>query len=129
MNVGMRKVVLAARGLGSPAAVASRSLASMGNFQLPDIKNDPFRHYAPGSEDRRLVAVECAKLRAQPVQEIPCVVNGVEHFTGNTVEQVMPGDHATPIARMHYATPELIQEAIEGTMEARKAWMDLPLAR
>ena len=75
-----------------------RSMSTIGRFRLPTIAGEPFRHYAPGSEDASDLAAACKKIRSEVI-EIPCVVNGEEYFTGDTFEQTIPSDHGHVIAK------------------------------
>lgn len=82
---------------------------------------EKMKNYAPGSSERHALEVALAATKSEVV-DIPCVVNGKEYFTDNVQEQVMPSDHKHVLARFHKATPELIQEAIAVSQEARNEW-------
>ena len=96
-----------------------------GIFREPTALNEPVLAYAPGSPERAGLQAELRRQSAEVV-EIPCVVNGVRHFTGRVVEVRNPCDHSHLLARAHLATPALVQAAIEGAVEAGAAWAALP---
>eukprot|EP01087_Luapelamoeba_hula_P005995 TRINITY_DN1610_c0_g1_i1.p1 TRINITY_DN1610_c0_g1~~TRINITY_DN1610_c0_g1_i1.p1 ORF type:complete len:613 (-),score=90.68 TRINITY_DN1610_c0_g1_i1:50-1858(-) len=94
--------------------------------RLPETENEALKDYAPGSKDAKLLQEACGKLRAQPVPEIPCVVGGKEIRTGNIQEQVMPSDHKKVLCRFHQASKEVLEEAVESSMQAKAKWEALP---
>lgn len=96
-----------------------------GIFREPTALNEPVLAYAPGSPERAGLQAELRRQSAEVV-EIPCVVNGVRHFTGRVVEVRNPCDHSHLLARAHLATPALVQAAIEGAVEAGATWAALP---
>ncbi len=102
-----------------------RYFSGMGRFKLPAPKGEPFRHYPPGSAEANELAAACRKVRSEVV-EIPCIVNGKKYFTGDTFEQVVCSDHKHVLAKVHRATPEVVQEAIKASNSARKAWAAMP---
>jgi 1-pyrroline-5-carboxylate dehydrogenase len=46
--------------------------------------------------------------------------------TGDTFYQTMPSQHAHKLAKVHRATPKLVQEAIESSQKARNDWARMP---
>jgi 1-pyrroline-5-carboxylate dehydrogenase len=96
-----------------------------GNFKLPPITGEPMKSYAPGSPER-INLVAALKQAKSEVVEIPVIINGKEYFTGHTFYQTMPSDHAHKLAKVHQATPELVQLAIETANTARKEWASMP---
>jgi 1-pyrroline-5-carboxylate dehydrogenase len=60
--------------------------------------------------------------------EIPAIVNGKEIKSGNLQPQVMPHNHAKNLCTYHSATPETVQAAIEGALEAKQDWEETPWA-
>ncbi|CAJ0762519.1 15054_t:CDS:2 [Entrophospora sp. SA101] len=87
--------------------------ATLGTFKIPEIHNEPLRSYQPGSVDRAKLIEALDELKSQVPIEIP-------HFTGHIQEQRIPTDHATVLAKTHEANPELINQAIEGALIAKK---------
>jgi len=58
-----------------------RGFSSCGRFSLPAVSGEPFKHYAPGSIERADLESALKRVKSEIV-EIPCVVDGKEHFTG-----------------------------------------------
>jgi len=98
---------------------------SLGSFQVPVPVNEPVSGFAPGSPERASLEARLDAMAAETV-EIPVVINGVEHRTGNTIDAVMPHDHGHVLARAHQATPELIAAAIDSAESARADWAAMP---
>ena len=95
-----------------------------GTYHVPPPRNEPVLGYAPGSPERAALATEVLR-RSSEITEIPCVVGGRHVFTGRVWELTNPSEHRQVLARVHLATPELVQEAIVAAREARSAWMSL----
>lgn len=102
-----------------------RSYSTNGKYILPAVKGEPFLHYPPGSPERALLEAELKKVRNEVV-EIPVVINGKEHWTGDTFVQTMPSDHRHTLAKIHRATPQLMDEATNVALKARKEWAMMP---
>jgi 1-pyrroline-5-carboxylate dehydrogenase len=100
-------------------------ITSSGISQTPLPQNEPVLGYVAGSSERAALQAELIR-QSGLVVEIPCVVNGRAVFTGRTVDITMPCSHGHTLARAHLATPELVQEAIDGALAARRAWAGLP---
>lgn len=98
---------------------------SSGRFTLPAVAGEPFKHYAPGSSERATLEAALRRVKSEVI-EIPCVVDGKEHFTGDTFYQTMPSNHSHKLAKVHRATPKLIQEAISVSQKARDDWARTP---
>ena len=49
--------------------------------------NEPVMSYLPGSAERMELKTELTK-QSSEIVEIPCIINGVEVYTENVVEQV-----------------------------------------
>ncbi len=98
---------------------------AIGNFNVPVPINEPVRGYAPGSPERASIEARLTSMAAEQI-EIPVVIGGEEHFTGNTIDAVMPHDHKHVLAKVHLATPELVQQAIDSCEEARPEWAAMP---
>lgn len=105
--------------------IASRRLfSSSAKFSLPPFMGEPMKTYAPGSHERHSLEVALASTKSEIV-DIPCVIDGKEYFTDNVQLQVMPSDHKHVLARFHKATPELVQEAIKISQDARSEWAQM----
>ena len=102
-----------------------RMSATDGRFSTPTPVNEPVRGYAPGSTERASLEAEVARQLTEIV-EIPCVIGGERIFTGRTVEVTNPGDHRHVLAKAHLATDELVQKAIQSSLEAQAQWAAMP---
>lgn len=60
--------------------------------------------------------------------DVPCVIDGKDVRTGNTVPQHMPHDHKNALCNVHSATPEILEGAIKSSLAAKQAWEDMPWA-
>lgn len=58
--------------------------------------------------------------------EVPLIINGKEVKTGKLNKQVNPGNHAQVLCNYHEASESDIQTAIEGALEAKQRWADMP---
>jgi len=101
-----------------------------GAIHVPEVKNEPVKQYAKGSEERASLLKACDNLisrtkESTPIQ-IPCIINGKEIFTGTTVKREFPADRHNTLFELHRANGELIQEAIDGALAAKKEWESLP---
>ncbi len=99
--------------------------ATDGIFTPPAPTNEPVLGFAPGSTERASLERELDRQLAEVV-EIPCVVGGERILTGRIREVTNPSDHGHVLAQAHLATPEIIQSAIQNSLEARKEWSALP---
>ncbi len=85
--------------------------------------NEPILAYAPGSVERAELQEEMDRQMSEVV-EIPCIINGVEIFTGNTMTQVIPHKHGHILANVHLAGPEEMQAACDAAVDAQKDWIE-----
>lgn len=93
--------------------------------RVPPAVNEPIRSYAPGTPERAALKARLASMAGEHV-EIPVIVDGQEHFTGDTGQAVMPHAHRHVLGTFHKATPELVQEAIASSLRAREEWGNWP---
>jgi 1-pyrroline-5-carboxylate dehydrogenase len=99
--------------------------AGTGIFKVPEVHNEPFLHYPPGSPERKALREAIHRLKGE-CPDIPCIVGGKEIRTGIVEAQTMPTDHQHKLCTYHNATPEVIQEAIENALEAKRDWERWP---
>ena len=88
--------------------------------------NEPILSYAPGSVERAELQEEMDRQMSEVV-EIPCIINGVEIFTGNTMTQVIPHKHGHILANVHLAGPEEMQAACDAAVDAQTDWIAMGL--
>jgi 1-pyrroline-5-carboxylate dehydrogenase len=102
---------------------------NFGAIKLPDVKNEPMQHYAPNSNERTQLLNECNKYNAadyKPI-EIPCIVNGKEIRTGDLFVRTQPASNQKILFKLHKANKDVIREAIDGALKAKKQWEELPM--
>ena len=83
--------------------------------------NEPILDFAPGSKHREELLKELERQSSRQV-EIPVIIHGKEHFTGNTKKCVKPHDHNHILGQSHQAGEKEIKMTIESSMEAWKSW-------
>ena len=91
-------------------------------FELERPDNEPVLDYAPGSEEKKELKAEIARLKEQEQAEIPLIIGGEEIKTGDVEEIRCPHDHDQLLARYHKAGPEEAEKAIEAALAAREKW-------
>jgi len=96
-----------------------------GIFQPPTPHNEPVKGYVRGSPERAELEAELARQMSEVI-EIPCIINGEEVWTNNVVEQVMPHNHGHVLARVHLAGETEVENAIQASLDAHKAWSTMP---
>ncbi len=94
---------------------------SKGIFNVPEIKNEPVKAYAPGSVERAKLkkAIEEARSR---VVEIPQYIGTEEIFSNNRRKISPPHDHQHILGYFHEGNELDVRVAIESALESRKAW-------
>ncbi|MEN8139536.1 MAG: L-glutamate gamma-semialdehyde dehydrogenase [Bacteroidota bacterium] len=92
-----------------------------GFFNIPEIKNEPVKSYAPGTPERAEVLAEYDKLWNSHM-EIPLTINGEKIMTDDKVEITSPHKHHHVIGHYSKADKAMVSNAIETALEARKKW-------
>jgi len=82
--------------------------------------NEPMFDFAPGSQERK--DLEAALKKYENVTDVPIVIGDEEIRVGKPRKQVAPFDHQRAIANYYWATPDLINKAIDNCMKSRVAW-------
>ncbi|MDH4065767.1 MAG: L-glutamate gamma-semialdehyde dehydrogenase [Acidobacteriota bacterium] len=88
---------------------------------VPPPQNDPNLSYRPGSPERAELKARLSAMAAEVV-DIPVIVGGREFRTGQTGTVVMPHKHGHVLATWHKATPDLVRQAVDAALEARREW-------
>ncbi len=96
-------------------------------FAVPEPRNEPNLHYAPGSPEKQALKAKLAELSSQEI-EIPLVIGGREVRTGRLAEARMPHCHAHRLARWHQAGPVEVAAAVEAARAARREWAAMDFA-
>lgn len=94
-------------------------------FKVPETQNEPARNYAPGSPEKESLKQKLIDMQNRLV-DIPLIINGKEVRTGRKGEIRPPHNHARVLGTYHQAGPEEVKMAIDSSLEARKAWAELP---
>jgi len=101
--------------------------AQLGTFKIPEIKNEPFKHYPVGSPERAELRKAVDRLYNE-CPEIPCIIGGKEVRTGDIQTQVMPTEHGHAVCRFHQANEQVLKDAAAAAMDAKAMWESMPLA-
>ena len=94
---------------------------SKGIFNVPEIKNEPVKNYAPGSSERSQLKKALQEARSRVV-EIPQYIGTEEVFSGNRVKISPPHDHKHILGYFHEGTAHDVEKAIESALDSRRAW-------
>jgi 1-pyrroline-5-carboxylate dehydrogenase len=93
------------------------------NFQEPI--NEPYLQYAPGSAERKVLKERLKELKQEEI-DIPAIINGKEVKTDRTQDVTMPHNHSHKLGTVHLCGEKEVKMAIEGALEARKKWAEMP---
>ena len=91
-------------------------------------ENEPILNYEVGSNERNELEKEIDNQLSQTI-EIPCIINGEEIYTNNTVKQVVPHNHKHVLANVHLASQKEIEMACNSAVKAQEAWIDIGLEK
>lgn len=98
------------------------------DFETFVAANEPMPSYGPDSPERKQLFEALNKWK-ETTTDIPIVIGDEEFRTKDVRYQVMPFDHQKKTAKFYYATPEIIQKAIDNSLKARKQWELTPLEK
>lgn len=97
---------------------------SIGIFNVPALKNEPVKSYAPGSPERSELKKALADARAKVI-DIPQYIGGEEVYSQNKKSVSPPHDHQHILGYFHEGTKDDVAKAIDAALEARKSWATL----
>ncbi|KAL3465982.1 Aldehyde/histidinol dehydrogenase [Aspergillus heterothallicus] len=123
-------LLLRARGLPvarSASAFARTRSAAYATFKVPRIDNEPNKHYAPGSPDRKGLQEALARTQQSAPLQVPLTIAGKEVSSSQIFTQTNPASHG-PVATYSNATARDVEAAIASALEARKSWASTPFA-
>ena len=86
---------------------------SKGIFNVPDVKNEPVKSYAPGTSERKLLKSALHEARSKTI-EIPQYIGGKEIFSQNRKKISPPHDHQHILGYFHEGVEEDIFRMGEG---------------
>jgi 1-pyrroline-5-carboxylate dehydrogenase len=90
--------------------------------------NEPILNYEVGSKERVNLEKEIASQLSEII-EIPCIINGEEIYTNDTVTQVVPHNHKHVLANVHLAGQNEMENACNAAVNAQKEWIELGLEK
>ncbi|OLY81491.1 Delta-1-pyrroline-5-carboxylate dehydrogenase, mitochondrial [Smittium mucronatum] len=85
------------------------------------------RDYAAGSLDREKLLEAIETLQNQAPFHVNLVINGKETQGERTDSQVYPSDHNSLLCTFENASPQQVNEAIQGALDAREKWSRMPI--
>jgi len=97
----------------------------MGNFRVPQPKNEPVYSYAPGTPERSKLEAALDKLKSTQI-EVPMHIGGEEIKTDATVEMAAPHDHQLKLGHYYKGGPDEVRAAVRAALKAKPAWEALP---
>ena len=97
---------------------------SIGIFNVPALKNEPVKGYAPGTPERAELKNALAAARSKTI-EIPQYIGREEIYSGNKQKVSPPHDHQHVLGYFHEGTRDDVARAIDAALEARKSWATL----
>ena len=90
--------------------------------------NEPILNYEVGSKERVNLEKEIASQLSEII-DIPCIINGEEIYTNNTVTQVVPHNHKHVLANVHLAGQSEMENACNAAVNAQNEWIELGLEK
>ena len=94
---------------------------SQGIFNVPALRNEPVKSYAPGSPERSELKKALEEAKSKQV-DIPQYIGGKEIFSQNKQRISPPHDHQHTLGYFHEGNAEDVKTAIDSALEARKTW-------
>lgn len=94
---------------------------SKGVFQLPEVKNEPIKSYAPGTPERTALKQKLAELN-QGGLDLPMIIGGKDVRTGNVRDIRPPHNHRHLLGHYHQGDKTHVQMAIDAALKAKPAW-------
>ncbi|MCF2507082.1 L-glutamate gamma-semialdehyde dehydrogenase [Dyadobacter sp. CY107] len=94
---------------------------SLGIFNVPAVRNEPVKNYAPGSPERDLLKKALEEARSRTI-EIPQYIGSQEIYSQNKRAISPPHDHQHLLGYFHEGSAEDVRLAVDAAIEARKSW-------
>ncbi|PWW77016.1 delta-1-pyrroline-5-carboxylate dehydrogenase 1 [Tuber magnatum] len=98
------------------------------SFKIPAIDNEPNKHYATGSPERKALTEAIQALRLKAPITVPLRINAESITTQSTLPQFIPSSHATTLASSSQASKEQVTAAISSALAAKPTWESAPFA-
>jgi 1-pyrroline-5-carboxylate dehydrogenase len=83
--------------------------------------NEAILSYAPASGERASLQAELDR-QSTDTKEITLIVNGRRLQSELTSEVTLPHDHSKAVGRLHHATPQYVDDAINAAVAAQHDW-------
>ncbi|KXT06535.1 hypothetical protein AC578_6107 [Pseudocercospora eumusae] len=109
-------------------SIQTAARATLANFRIPTVDNEPNKHYEKGSVDRSKLSAAIQTLKSKAPLQVPIVVAGKESRTPKISEQPMPSSHKDSLASWSNATASDVSTAIDSALAARSSWESMPFA-
>ncbi|KAF2094524.1 delta-1-pyrroline-5-carboxylate dehydrogenase 1 [Rhizodiscina lignyota] len=103
-------------------------MATIADFKVPAIGNEPNQHYAKGSNDRQQLEAAVEALKTRAPLEVPIVVGGKEIRSSSILTQNNPSSYKDAVAKYSNAGPSEVSAAIDSALKAKETWESLPFA-
>ncbi|KAF2651925.1 delta 1-pyrroline-5-carboxylate dehydrogenase-like protein [Lophiostoma macrostomum CBS 122681] len=116
------------RACSSTQVAARRSVATMANFKIPTVNNEPNQHYTKGSVDRQKLQDALTQIKQKAPIEVPIAVGGQHINNSSILTQHNPSSHADVVAKYSNASTADVNKAIESALTAKSSWEKLPFA-
>jgi len=97
----------------------------MGNFRVPEAKNEPIYSYAPGTPEREGLIKAIDELKKQSV-DIPMIINGREIRVGEPKKITAPHNHSLKLGQWYQGGRKEIADAIAAAASAKRDWENMP---
>lgn len=94
---------------------------SKGVFQLPDVKNEPVKSYAPGTPERAALKKQLTALNKGGI-DLPMIIGGEEIRTEKLHDIRPPHNHRLLLGHYHQGDKTHVQQAIDAALKAKPAW-------
>jgi len=97
---------------------------SLGVFNVPGVRNEPVKNYAPGSPETTALKAAIEDARSKTI-DIPQYIGAQEVFSQNKKTISPPHDHQHILGYFHEGMAEDVKQAVDAALEARKSWATL----
>lgn len=94
---------------------------SKGIYQLPEVRNEQVKSYAPGSPERKALKQKLEELNRGGL-DLPMIIGGKEVRTGNLQNIRPPHNHRHLLGHYHQGDKNHLQMAIDAALKAKPAW-------
>ncbi len=92
-----------------------------GFFNIPEVKNEPIKSYAPGSPERKELKKMISELRSVEL-EFPMIIDGKEIVTDTRIRIFPPHDIKHTLGYYYQGDASHVQMAIDAALNAREKW-------